>query len=278
MLITSDTMPPLLDGNGNPVRAGKLHVLKGPTQDSEPSPLFLDLDFKQRAANPIQLDSTGRMPNALYTDGNEAWCFLYSFEGILLRSYPLQITPEARGFTLPQDLTVRTLSVLPGGTLRANKITLSGRSEIIGGRVRADELSAEAAYVRTLDIEESLQIAGGEKFGSSVIISPANVSPDTVSAGNWFTEVFLVGSYGVYLHNPTHDGLFDDALEINSIVPVNVLMDYNGAPDVFNSGRTIVAVGFLNAQLPGRRTYKVRICGRAGTLNDLQTYIVCRVE
>jgi len=261
MLITSDTMPPLLDGNGNPVRNGFLYVHK----EGDPMSKLLGLVDSEGnpAENPIPLLSTGRMKEPVYIrpgangeEINSAWCFLWDNRDgvkVFIRDYPLQNEPTQRELAWPQDLTARTLTVekeLKTGSLEASSI----RSFEMGTKaLNTSTIESEVLRFRQLVTPQGVTISDKE----GVTISPVSLKRGSATPAEWF-ETFLIGSYGI----------FEDTVnrKLNEIVSINTVND--------DGSRMAYA---QSSQYSAR---SARICGKTclRTSDDKKAYLVYRVE
>jgi len=251
MLITSDTMPPLLDNNGNPVRNGWLRV-NGTSKalDKYPLLLYSNPDYTgDLQDNPIQLDSTGRMPKPFFVKESLAWCFLFTSEFEPVRSYPLQTHQETGNLMLPQDLRVRRLTV--DDVLRANKI--EARQTVESETIKAGSITVKTPNGQNFSEIYSLQAGSlqigkdGTVFDDETIISPVALG----IKGSWQSH-FLLGGYGIYISSTPR--------ELNEIVTIGG-----------ESGDVLVS--------QGDSSMKARICGRTNNAQGSgRYYLVCRVE
>jgi len=192
MLITSDTMPPLLDGNGNPVRNGTLKVFKDADTQSEPLQLYdAEGDF---VGTSIELDSLGRMPQPVYTSETSAWCFLYAYapDGIpaeLIRTYPLQNAPTQNALVLPQEMTVRSITVqeeIKTRDIEAQSISCD--------KINTDALEAKEATIESVALT-TLVIGDGQAIGNA---ANYQISPFLAQERNAEWEAaHPIGSYAV---------------------------------------------------------------------------------
>jgi len=268
MLITSDTMPPLLDGNGSPVRNGILCVREN--SDPESRPLDLEDAEGNPVPNPMHLLSTGEMPRASYIkkDGDSepavrAWCFVSDRDGIPVRAYPLQNEPSASPFVLPQNLTVRTLKA---ESIEANEMQVNGLN---AGGITAQSIEAYSGKFDYLQASE-LEVEGSATFDKTTAMSLARIEwkesdNHAFSPENWWRN-FMVGSYG------TLKTVY--SRKLNSITRITGI----------GSGNTdeVEYMTESDGGAASSKNIRARICGLTGTggtsSNQHYYYLVCRVQ
>jgi len=135
MLITSNTIVPILDGNGKPLVNGRLYVRRNSSEESGYVQLTRSPgDSGYNAPNPIILNSAGAIPFPVYTSAKSAWCFAYDQDGVFILSYPLNGNPEDDVVEEQQkisDEVVKNLEVQKDGVIR-NDLIVEGNTELKG--------------------------------------------------------------------------------------------------------------------------------------------------
>jgi len=165
LLVTGNTMAPILDGSGKPIANGKLLVTANSDPESEPLQLYRDPNKSQSASNPISLNSAGAMPYPVYADTLKAWCHAYSESNRLVISYPLlgnTAAGQANGNAEIQNLYAESLTVTGDadifGDLSAKSVKIddSNRWENSDGKteLHTDSLHTGSLHADSLHLEE----------------------------------------------------------------------------------------------------------------------------
>ncbi len=146
MLITSNTIPPILDNNGKPLVNGRLYVYEDDTEDSKLAELFSSINFEESnsVTNPITLNGAGEIPNPVWakTSAQVLWCFAYNESKELKRQYPLA-----------------SIGVFAGDNVYDNEDTgvFSLDNLIVKNRTKTKDLDVE----NDLDVGNNLKVKSG---------------------------------------------------------------------------------------------------------------------
>jgi len=208
MLITSNTIPPILDANGKPVVNGRLEVRKGSTQTAELAELFYDRELKEAASNPITLNGAGEIPVPVWTETLDVlWCFVFNEDDILVREYPLASVgvPVKDIENIPDEFVTKKLHVINdaivgrdldvGDNAIIRRNLFVEKNLIVNDWVRMDKnlLVKENITAKSISINENGPRVEGEEMAiSSVSVanSAFNILPNALES-----EHIPIGSY-----------------------------------------------------------------------------------
>ncbi len=218
MLITSNTIPPILDGNGIPIVNGKLYVRKGSTMQAEPAELrdSINPENSNPVSNPIQLNSAGEIPDPVWTNPADVlWCFVYNENNIFVRSYPLVSVAVSEGnIDLPPEIIIDILhvedhAVIADLTVTNNldvdtDLTVKGDSTVEGNSAIDGDLDVKG----NLNVEENVIIKGhingdikldneNELFAKYNTQSDAPLNFDSIPVGSYLIFSCIFGSLNI---------------------------------------------------------------------------------
>jgi len=236
MLVTSNTLAPIVDGLGQPVVNGKVFVNDtdtfGNTVNLYRSIYIHDNSPENIATNPIQLNSAGAFPYPVYCAEKMVWCFVQDENGENILSYPVLSAGSASSGNddtseiLADVIRVKTLFADLIESLKVNKdAQILGNLEVrkflkvyenakISGWLQIDEnnttignggITTPKLSVRNeLELEEDakINIAGGK----SIPIFDLNANHEFDSMAWYWTKIEEQFPPGAYLTAMTTGG------------------------------------------------------------------------